>query len=97
MHGVGAEIDPHAERVFHQSEVFIASPKQRLKIGRDLQSDLQRFLWPPMRRCEVEVNCRWMRSIATAPISPAASVSPAVRKILPKKSKGWQFKIKQPA
>ena len=41
MHGVGAKIDAHAERVFHQPEVFIASPKQGLKVGRDLQISVQ--------------------------------------------------------
>ena len=49
MHGVGTKIDAHAERVFHQPEVFIASPEQGLEIGRDLQSDLQRFMCPPGR------------------------------------------------
>ena len=43
VHGVGAQIDADAERVFHQSEVFVAGPEQGLKIGRDLQSDLQVF------------------------------------------------------
>jgi hypothetical protein len=27
VHGVGAQIDAHAERVFHEPEVFIASPE----------------------------------------------------------------------
>src|ERR1035441_2854942 len=49
MHGVGAQVDAHAERVFHQPEVFIAGPEQGLKIGRDLQGDLQRVLRPPGR------------------------------------------------
>jgi hypothetical protein len=56
MHGIGAEIEPHAKPVFHQPEVFIASPKQGLKVGRDLQSDLQRNLRPPVRLCAVEVS-----------------------------------------
>ena len=43
MHGVGAKIDADAKRVFHKPEVFIASPEQGLEVGRDLQSDLQRF------------------------------------------------------
>jgi hypothetical protein len=45
--GVGAQIDADAERVFHEPEVFIASPEKGLQIGRDLQGDLQRFRWPP--------------------------------------------------
>ena len=44
VHGVGAKIDADAERVFHQPEVFIASPEQGLEVGRDLQSDLQRIV-----------------------------------------------------
>ena len=47
MHGVGAKIDADAERVFHEPEVFIASPEEGLQVGRDLQSDLQWFRWPP--------------------------------------------------
>jgi hypothetical protein len=43
MHGVGAKIDMNAERVFHEPDVFIASPEQGLQIGRDLQGNLQRF------------------------------------------------------
>ena len=43
VHGVGAQVDAHAKRVFHQTEVFIAGPEQGLKVGRDLQSDLQRI------------------------------------------------------
>jgi hypothetical protein len=49
MHGVGAQIDPNAELVFHKPEVFIASPEQRLKVGRDLKGDLQRNRQPPLR------------------------------------------------
>ena len=47
MHGVGAQIDAHAKRVFHEPEVFIASPEEGLKVGRDLQVDLQWVRWPP--------------------------------------------------
>jgi hypothetical protein len=54
--GIGAEIDPDAECVFHQPEVFIASPEQGLKVGRDLQSDLQRNRQPPMRWVGVDVE-----------------------------------------
>jgi hypothetical protein len=43
MHSVGAKIDSHPERVFHQPEILIAGPEQGLKIGRNLQSDLQGF------------------------------------------------------
>ena len=57
MHGVGAEIDIYAERVFHQPDVFVAGPEQGLKIGSDLQSDLQRFRWPPDRRVEGSWKC----------------------------------------
>ena len=56
MHGVGAKIDADAERVFDQSEVFIAGPKQGLEVGRDLQSDLQRVLCPPGRWVAVNVD-----------------------------------------
>ena len=56
MHGVGAKIDADAERVFHQPEVFIAGPEQGLKVGRDLQSDLQRVQRPPGRRVPVNVS-----------------------------------------
>src|ERR1035437_11178311 len=72
MHGIGAKIDADAERVFHEPEVFIASPTQGLKIGRDLQSDLQRFRWPPVGRCVVEVNRQRMGSRAAPSNSPAA-------------------------
>src|ERR1035437_5084801 len=54
MHGIGAKIDADAERVFHEPEVFIASPEQGLQVGRDLQSDLQWFRWPPMGEVDVE-------------------------------------------
>jgi hypothetical protein len=54
MDGIGTKIDAHAKRVFHEPEVFIASPKQGLQIGSDLQSDLQWFRWPPVLRGEVE-------------------------------------------
>jgi hypothetical protein len=70
MDGVGAKIDAHAERVFHEPEVFIASPEQGLQIGGDLQSDLQRFRWPPVRRGEVEVN--QAKAIARAQGRPTA-------------------------
>jgi hypothetical protein len=53
--GVGAKIDAHAERVFHEAEVFIASPEEGLEVGRDLQSDFQRVRWPPRGRA-VEVS-----------------------------------------
>jgi hypothetical protein len=43
MHGIGTKIDAHTERVFHEPEVFIASPEKGLQIGRDLQRDLQRI------------------------------------------------------
>jgi hypothetical protein len=52
--GVGAQIDADAERVFHEPEVFIASPKQGLEVGSDLQSDLQRIRRPPGRRLGVK-------------------------------------------
>jgi hypothetical protein len=55
MHGVGAQINAHAERVFHEPEVFIASPEEGLQVGRDLQSDLQWVRWPP-KGCAVVVN-----------------------------------------
>jgi hypothetical protein len=54
MDGIGTKIDAHAKRVFHEPEVFIASPEQGLQIGGDLQSDLQGFRWPPVQRGEVE-------------------------------------------
>ena len=41
--GVGAKIDAYAERVFHEAEVFIASPEEGLQVGRDLQGDFQRI------------------------------------------------------
>jgi hypothetical protein len=47
MNRVGAKIDPHSQRVFHQSQVFVAGPEQGLEVGRDLQSDLQWFKQPP--------------------------------------------------
>jgi hypothetical protein len=47
MDGVGAKIDADTERVFHEAEVFIASPEKGLEVGRDLQSDLQWVRWPP--------------------------------------------------
>src|SRR5580698_5599697 len=59
MHGVRSQVDPHAELVFHQPEVFIAGPKQGLKVWRDFQSDLQRNRQPPARHslrvCFVDV------------------------------------------
>src|ERR1019366_1674185 len=54
-HGVGAKIDADAELVFHEPEIFIASPKEGLEVGRDLQSDLQRIQCPPRGRA-VEVD-----------------------------------------
>jgi len=41
MHRVGAKIDSHTEHVFHQSQIFVAGPKQGLKVRRDLQSYFQ--------------------------------------------------------
>jgi hypothetical protein len=41
LYRVRAEIDPHTERVFHKSQVFIAGPEKGLKVGRNLQSELQ--------------------------------------------------------
>src|SRR5271155_5660061 len=64
MNRVGAEINPHAERVFHQSQVFVAGPKQGLKVGRNLQSDLQWNKRPPWLSaqqsacdCEMNIGC----------------------------------------
>jgi hypothetical protein len=56
MHSVGAQIDPHAERIFHQAEVFVASPEQGLKVGRDLESNLQGFVSLQMGRYEAELD-----------------------------------------
>jgi len=56
VYGIGAEVDADAELVFHQPEVFIASPEQGLKVWRDLQSDLQRNRGPPVWRWMVELN-----------------------------------------
>jgi hypothetical protein len=47
---IGAEINPHTELVFHQTQIFVAGPEQGLKIGRDLQSDLQWNKRPPWLR-----------------------------------------------
>jgi hypothetical protein len=55
MDGIGAVVNANAERVFHEPEVFIASPEEGLQIRRDLQCDLQCFQWPPMG-CGVEVR-----------------------------------------
>jgi hypothetical protein len=56
VHSVGAEIDPDAERIFHQPEVFIAGPEKGLKVRGDLKSDLQGSRQPP--RLLVKLNVR---------------------------------------
>ena len=45
--GIRPQINTHAERVFHQFQVFVAGPEQGLKIRRNLQCDLQWNNEPP--------------------------------------------------
>ena len=77
VNGIGPQIDPDAERVFHQPEVFIAGPEQGLKIGRDLQSDLQRIRQPPMWWVWVKVIRSHPPGAAGAAIRSAEKLAPA--------------------
>src|ERR1700722_4381691 len=61
MNRVGAQIDTHAKRVFHQSEIFVTGPEEGLKGGCNFQSNLQ-LIWRPPAHFSGNVGPRRPRS-----------------------------------